>query len=173
MRRLKIAVISLFCAALVIVCSGSVTLVFPDPRSSSWYLVQTMSAGSSQVSTPTRAPGITPQPFTLEFTPTDIHGRAACNYFTGQYQLNPATHTFFVSSVGLTLTACGDTSSYIRDQEFVDLLSAANHYESNWNELRIYADGKQTVLIFEREPFSLSAEQMLRQLGMWLQSLFS
>jgi len=147
--------------------------VFLDPRSSSWHLVQTMSAGASQVSTPTRAPGITPQPFTLEFTPTDIHGKAACNYFTGHYHLDPATHTFLVSSVGLSLMACGDTAAYIRDQEFVDLLSAANHYESNWHELRIYADGKQSVLIFEKESFSLSAMQMLRQLGMWLRSHFA
>ena len=166
MNRLKIALLALICVALCIVCSGTASLVLSDPRFGSWHLVQMIGPGSSQLASLMQSSGRYPDRFTLEFTPSAISGRAACNYYSGAYRLDSATQTLFISRLGLTLMACPDLYSNSRDDEYTQLLEAADRYECNWRGLRVYVASKQTVLIFQRH--SLSITQVAQQLGKWV-----
>src|SRR5262245_12199706 len=81
MNRLKMALLTLICIALFIVCAGAASLILSDPRVDSWRLVQKIASGSSQLARSIQMSGKKADHFTLEFTPSTIHGRAACNYF--------------------------------------------------------------------------------------------
>jgi len=171
-QRLKIALIATF-ATLVIVCSYHVTLLLMDPRSYSWYLVKNVGTSSHQLKPLPQTPGMSSRSFTLEFTPANIRGRAVCNYFSGVYRLDTATHTLSISAVDLTRAACVYTPAYRSEEEYTGLLQAANRYEANWRELRIYADTKHTVLVFQKYSTVPWIEQVLQQLDIWLRKLLS
>jgi heat shock protein HslJ len=173
MRGLKLVLVAIVCVvALVGLCGGIGALVRADPRAYSWSLVDIRRTDSDKSLMPLQSSELPFRYGSLEFTPTDIRGKAACNTFSGVYQLNPATHAFDADVLGFTQRYCGGRVGTFREGTFIAKLRTANRYEVIGGELRLYTDADKTVLIFRRDVPALSLDQLTRRLGSWLRQLF-
>lgn len=172
MRRWKIALAAGVCAvALVSLCGTIAALVRVDPRAHSWSLIDIRRTDSNRSLVRFQSSELPFRYGSLEFTPTQIRGKAACNTFSGPYQLNPATRRFEARELSLTQMDCGGRAGILREATFLAQLRAANRYEVIGGELRLYADAEKTVLIFRRNTSVFSIERLTRQLGSWVRRL--
>jgi heat shock protein HslJ len=174
MRRWKIALVASVCVvALVSLCGSIGATVLVDPRAHSWSLIDIRRTDSNRSLVRVQSSELPFRYGSLEFSPTLVHGKAACNTFSGAYQLNPATRRFSTNELTLTQIDCGGRAGILREGTFLAQLSAANRYEVIGGELRLYADAEKTVLIFRRNTSTFSVEQLTRLLGSWIRRLFA
>lgn len=85
---------------------------------------------------------------TLVLEANRASGNAACNNYTGQLQLDKATHTFKVDNVGSTRMSCPELAT---ETNYLRMLQRATNYRQTKNTLELY-EGNMLLLKFNRIP---------------------